>query len=103
MKQRSLLKLIMPAIVANLMSVQSLMANSSDLSGDFPNYISSLPGKGFPINDVLISNINNCALCHFDFNSFNGTQNFGFDFGDAGQNTAAFTAIELLDSDGDGT
>lgn len=100
MKRKSLLKLIILSIFANLMVVQSLMANTSDLTTDFKNYIAS---KGLNVINSPISDINNCALCHADFDSFSSPHEFAFDFSNAGKNEGAFTIIEDLDSDGDGT
>ncbi|UCD11429.1 MAG: choice-of-anchor D domain-containing protein, partial [Nitrospinaceae bacterium] len=76
------------------------MANTSDLSNDFANYIAS---KGLDVNNSPVSDINNCALCHADVDSFATPHQFALDFMAAGKNEAAFSTIENLDSDGDGT
>ena len=76
------------------------MANSGDLNNDFADYIAL---KELNVNDLPVNNINSCTLCHADFNSGKGFHQFAFDFDNAGKNVGAFTAIEGMDSDGDGT
>jgi len=100
MKRKSLIKVAMLSVSAGLMMAQPTMANTSDLESDFSTYIAS---KGLNVANLPVSNINNCALCHADFDSFSTPHQFALDFMAAGKNVAAFTSIENMDSDGDGT
>ena len=69
--------------------ITAVSANPGD---DYPNLLAKYPG-------ISGTKLNSCSTCHTSAPNLNA---YGSDYANGGRDVAALTAIENLDSDGDG-